>query len=818
MQLAGYVQTLICNTLKPSIQHLYLPLFLNQFNSKMSTVKKLSLLLLFALFALSCEKVEKLSDSVSLIDFKVLSHAPLDIELGEPYIDADTVFIPILRGRDLFPLSVSVEPKADGNTKQILLGTSFSSFNDILFQSGGIDDKIFYLISKSGLAKPYYIKLDISNQTSESDFKQLAITGSSVESTILPSQAYINAIDKSITIHGIGYQLPITINASATLSENAVIKDAKTITQNSKALSLDFGSMSDTIRYTIEAQSGKVEDWKVFLSSGQQVTGSENSSILAAVAISQNALSVESQTAGYNVLESKASFELGEVTFSITPGTDFSELKLRPSVELPTNSYMLDYVNGETITFTSYSDSHEFYIIDNRTGYYKKWTYKIVPGNITDVNKLVFTYDDTPSGSGQIILSDQPEIDNIYKTITIYATKISPAHFPLTITPTEVLVSENATTDMGVMSFSSMTDAYSFKVQAGSKQDSWRVILKPAPTISTKADVEGFVIESTSLPSLTNNDIKIYKDNGEITIDIINKSAAEVFNPKLQIKPIIALSENADFTDYYVGDIVEFSSFQDTKTFTVQAQNGTTKQWKIRLVNKPQLPNADFELWKMDGTYPTIDPTPGVGLGWATANNSFVKGTLPIINPPHGNAAEMTTDIVNNVLIKNLITAGTMYVGRFVLSMNMDNPRSMTKFGIPFEAYPTAIEVDAKYKPGPKLQRSVKVSGLKYTLEDVAGTDKGQIWIELVSWSGSGNIEYSGQENANVKVLARGEYNFTEESSWNRIRIDLEKTANYGQHPVTHIVIVMASSAEGHLFLAAQGSKLTVDNIELIYE
>ena len=147
----------------------------------------------------------------------------------------------------------------------------------------------------------------------------------------------------------------------------------------------------------------------------------------------------------------------------------------------------------------------------------------------------------------------------------------------------------------------------------------------------------------------------------------------------------------------------------------------------------------------------------------------------------------------------------------------MDHPRSMTKFGIPFEASPTAVKIDAKYRPGNSLQRSVNVSGMKYRLENVSGEAKGQIWIELVNWSGSGNIDYSGEANANIKVLARGEYNFIGASGWNRISIPFIKNSSYDLYPVTHIVIVIASSAEGHLFLGAKESVLTVDNIELVY-
>ncbi len=313
-----------------------------------------------------------------------------------------------------------------------------------------------------------------------------------------------------------------------------------------------------------------------------------------------------------------------------------------------------------------------------------------------------------------------------------------------------------------------------------------------------------------------------------INADTIHIPVLSGFPLSISVEPI------ADSNTEKILMGTSFSSFDDIvfqpcdiapKTFYLIAKSGLAKPYHIKLdiseqnprCNFNQLPNAEFEIWKLEGTYPTIDETPGIALGWATANNGFIQGTMPTLNSPNGYAAEMTTDILNNLLIKNLITSGTLFVGEFKLSLDMNNPRSMMRFGIPFEHSPTAVAIDAKYQPGNKLQKSVLVSGMTYSLEDVAGQDVGQIWVELVNWSGNGNISYNGEANANVKVLARGEYNFVGASDWTRITIPFVKNAIYDQYPVTHIVVVMASSYEGHLFLGAKGSKLTVDNIELVY-
>jgi hypothetical protein len=145
----------------------------------------------------------------------------------------------------------------------------------------------------------------------------------------------------------------------------------------------------------------------------------------------------------------------------------------------------------------------------------------------------------------------------------------------------------------------------------------------------------------------------------------------------------------------------------------------------------------------------------------------------------------------------------------------------MTKFGIPFEAKPVAFAIDAKYTPGEQYQQSRLVSGsgvmAQYVLDDLDGEDKGQIYAELIHWNGNGTLNYAGEPTAGVHVLARGEYVLSEKTGWTRLTIPLEKYPAYELYQPTHLIFVAASSIDGHLFRGAKGSKLTVDNFELIY-
>ena len=127
--------------------------------------------------------------------------------------------------------------------------------------------------------------------------------------------------------------------------------------------------------------------------------------------------------------------------------------------------------------------------------------------------------------------------------------------------------------------------------------------------------------------------------------------------------------------------------------------------------------------------------------------------------------------------------------------------------------------------PAATLQKSEweKGSGISavYKLETISGEDEGHIWIELLHYTGNdlSAYEYHGDPKDDIVVLARGEYTPTkgENTDWSRVAIDITKNENFAKYKATHIVIAMASSKRGDEFIGGIGSKLTVDNVELVY-
>jgi hypothetical protein len=749
-----------------------------------------------------------LGDEVGLSAFVIKSVTPDDIQLGTPVIKGDTIKIPVVRGVTLFPMSISAEPVFSSETEQAVTGTSFSSFDDIKFDLEDIHFNSFYLVAKSGLPKPYYIKLDIENQEDRNDFKEFNVTEIPLNN-VITSKGFVNPIKRTITLYGLSVNFPLAITAKATLSENAYIKNANNVL-NHDALQLSFAKYGDSIMYNIEAENGAVQKWKIFLRQAKETTGSETSDISAAVSLDAKKQSAEVKSpAGCTINEIGVNNNAGELIFVITPTS--INVEIVPNIKTLSNSQILGYKTGESIIFENYSSTKDFIVFDSRTGYYKNWKFVLNQGNVGDIYSFPFTYS---SRSDYIIIDkDATVIDNIAKRIKLKVTRTSAAYWPLTVTPGSITYSEGATIYIGPLSFNNISDSAHFDlISSLGVRSTWKVELEQVYT--SASNIDSVQIISSSYPDLTGKDILISANTADVFIDLKNKNAFP-----LRIQPYLYISEGAEFESFQNGDFMEFRTFTDTVKVNILSKVGESKTWKFQLLEKSQLLNSNFELWITSGT-PTIDPIPGKGRGWATANNVMVRGTAPVANGTNGLAAEMTTDIIT--LPRNLITSATLLLGYFdMTTISLDQPRKMTKFGIPFEAKPIAVAIDVKYTPGNNYQKSRLVSGsgifAQYVLDDIEGEDKGHIYAELIHWNGNGQLNYAGEPVEGVHVLAHGERVISGNQQWLRQNIPLERRPEYEQYQPTHLVFVAASSIEGHLFIGAKGSKLTVDNFELIY-
>jgi lipoprotein len=321
----------------------------------------------------------------------------------------------------------------------------------------------------------------------------------------------------------------------------------------------------------------------------------------------------------------------------------------------------------------------------------------------------------------------------------------------------------------------------------------------------------------------------------EIQIDRQNVTDVDPWDAKCYIyisKPVYPLelpikldySEGAILTNF--NGTLHFTDATTIQKITIKSKDGkVTRDWEIS-TSDLQIPNSDFQEWgKTPGVnqgVETIKPIPMVGRSWATANNNYICGTLPV---QHGKeneyAAQMTTDVQNVPLFgDDLIAAGTLYTGQFKLNFNFEDPRSMTYFGIPLRLRVDSVSFEAKYEPGPQMKQSVKNDKGTFKVQNIDGVDRGHMWVEILNWSGEGEMAYNGRPIDGLTVLGRAEIIFEgtdpKVKNWHTVKLAVKYT-DLSLNP-THISVVMTSSKEGDKFKGAPGSTLTVDNFQLIYK
>ena len=300
----------------------------------------------------------------------------------------------------------------------------------------------------------------------------------------------------------------------------------------------------------------------------------------------------------------------------------------------------------------------------------------------------------------------------------------------------------------------------------------------------------------------------------------------------------------------------EKQDFSQPVAYTVTAEDGSTKIYYVVVqrggnVSEIQLPNSSFDFWH-DAKYGDVDY---IDIGkdkdnktWATGNQGAAFAialdqnseanlpSVPLITAPGENAAELTTQYMGDLgaVFGKGIGAGNIFVGKFNIANTFD---AHPVFGSPYTQTPIAFKVDYKYTPAEGL-----MNGGKETIE---GEDAMDMYLILEK-----------REGENVKRLGVGWYRSGEtQEEWKTQEVDI-KYARNGQSPQgieehakyvlkyghdgdtsagnpnkmpeatwgdieterpTHILVVFTSSYLGDYFIGAPGSKLIVDNFELIY-
>ena len=296
----------------------------------------------------------------------------------------------------------------------------------------------------------------------------------------------------------------------------------------------------------------------------------------------------------------------------------------------------------------------------------------------------------------------------------------------------------------------------------------------------------------------------------------------------------------------------EKQDFTQPVAYTVQAEDGSTRIYYV-LVDRDssadaQIPNSSFDLWytatHSNHEYEEIGENEG-DKTWGTGNQGAIialsgdKSKLP--TQPHiigedNFAAELTTTDMGffGSIAGKGIAAGNIFTGKFDIG-NTINARPV--FGIPYTQMPKAFQVEYKYTPAKGLKDGKR--------KNVEGDDAMDMYLILekregenvkrlgVAWYRSGEtqdewktqgveIKYArnGQAPEGVEEYAKHVLKYGHNGDTSATDPNNMPEVTWGdavtERP-THIIVVFTSSYLGDYFIGAPGSKLIVDNFELIY-
>lgn len=520
-----------------------------------------------------------------------------------------------------------------------------------------------------------------------------------------------------------------------------------------------------------------------------------------------------------------ANIEIGATTINVFVLEYFWSLTLKNmSVELAPNS---SHNIPSTIVWNRSNTAWETpktFTVTAASGATKQWSISI--RNLAD--DPLSSEAEITNASVKAIKPLQAYANNVFldpssKTITIQLGEDEDS-YPLqvwldyTTTDNGSITSQNGGTDPLVFDTSLSTQTVTVTSEDGTVTENYTVKLI-SPEDSVEPNITTFSVSSLSSTWFSVDQIDIDTDNAEVVINF-----AKTGSCPLTVGYKLALPRRTT-ADIDLEGTMSFDNLNDTNTFTVTSSAGQSKLWTVRIAPfAPQLINQTFDVWTDSNTlYPAGTSSYPY---WASANNSFVKGTSQVANGS-GYAVNLSTGSALNRL-----TSASVFLGYFYFStvnQALNDPVSATYQGIEFSA-------------------SKKIIGLEidvnYTMSD-KGTDSGSVVMELIRHDPSkGAYVYHGNapdsstgtssphaDNTAVSV-ARARYvmsntevgyiendpvTVVQAGQWHRVRLTLDyKVSDVFDY--THLSVICASSAEGDSFKGYSGSVLKLDNVTIIYE
>ena|GEM_PF-2025425 len=441
----------------------------------------------------------------------------------------------------------------------------------------------------------------------------------------------------------------------------------------------------------------------------------------------------------------------------------------------------------------------------------------------------------TPSHAVFAGLPYQVTLDTNAQIVTLNLTYDRGA-YPLNVTfsaetsPFARIISQNNGTDPLIFESENAEQTITIMAEDGTI-NYWTVNLQPPPR-STEASILTF--EVNPMQHFGSPSVTINEERSEIRVWLNTPTTMHPVVVAPNIVYTMTISEWAN-TSVQLNGTLNFSSFRQRHSFTITAEDGSTREWTVRLIYEPQLQNWNQDAtWIQTGNLLNNSTHPP---GWATANVSIIgliniTGASRVPRSGGGFATQLRTI---NAPVVNRPGAGSLFLGWFDRSNAVtfqNDPIRITHFGLPLatSGHIRGIEVDIMYSPGGRYTDDNYRELGSATIELVRPYPghEGENWVYHGHHAdGTPHERNTGMRVAHRQMVFGNESGYSwhglpievvSATEWRTVQILFDDFPNGEMPDFTHLHIVFSSSARGDLFDAVVNSTLTVDNIRILYK
>lgn len=234
------------------------------------------------------------------------------------------------------------------------------------------------------------------------------------------------------------------------------------------------------------------------------------------------------------------------------------------------------------------------------------------------------------------------------------------------------------------------------------------------------------------------------------------------------------------------------------------------------------LPDGDFDTWHLkDGKL--WNPWDDNGNKyWDTGNRGATTiGDSNVVPDDNSCNGKGKAALLESKYIVMKFASGSIFFGDYVKTVGTNGVLS---FGRPFTSFPTKLRLNYKYHSAiidkfPNDKDDSEVQALKHLKGQ---PDSCHVYIALTDWDTPREIRTRPSERQlfdwdDPHIIAYAELIKGEDVTEYQ-QVDLELNYHYTDRTPKYLAIVATSSKYGDYFIGGVGSKLWLDNLELIYE